>query len=81
MKTFSDGPADGVSFPIESRPSIQWRHVDGPLLCFSDGQMHWLSWRERIRVCLGMEDEHTLQSALRPRLTGYLQVCRNRSDT
>jgi hypothetical protein len=75
---YFDGPLNGLSFPIDSRPSIKWRHIDGPLLTFSDGQMHWLTLRERVRVCLGLEDEHTLQANHRPRLTGYLHVMRSK---
>jgi hypothetical protein len=40
--------------------------------------MHWLTLRERVRVCLGLEDEHTLQANHRPRLTGYLHVMRSK---
>lgn len=74
--TYWDGPCDGVGFEVRAKPSIQWRHIDGPLLHFSDGQMHWLTWRERIRVCLGLDDEETLQAQRRPRLCGYLHVMR-----
>jgi len=50
-----------VSYPISSRPHIVWRHIDGPLLCGRHGELHWLTINERIFVCLGLDDEATLE--------------------
>jgi hypothetical protein len=35
-------------------PFIQWNHVDGPLLCCSDSSLHWITWRERLMLWLGL---------------------------
>lgn len=35
-------------------PEIQWNHIDGPLLHLCDGQLHWLTWMERIKLRLGL---------------------------
>ena len=32
---------------------VNWRHIDGPLMYLSDGQFHWLTWRERIQLFFG----------------------------
>ena len=49
-----------VGFPIGTQPSINWKHVDGPLLYTSDGQLHWLTWRERFRLFWGWADIHDI---------------------
>ncbi len=46
----------GVGYPASSRPHIVWGHIDGPLLHARDGQLHWLTWNERIRCRLGWDD-------------------------
>lgn len=73
MKLYTDGPAHGVSFRLDNSPRIKWKHIDGPMLCFSDGQLHWLTWRERLLCWLGREDAEGLQRKLRPRLTRVLE--------
>lgn len=34
-------------YPKEDRPSVQWNHVNGPLLNLVDGTIHWLTLLER----------------------------------
>ena len=51
---------DNVGYPIGTQPHIVWKHVDGPLLRTSDGQFHWLTWRERLRLFLGLADIHDI---------------------
>lgn len=51
----------GINYPLDARPSIQWNHIDGPLLCARNGQMHWLTWWERIECWLGRENEYSLE--------------------
>lgn len=72
MRTYSDEAhihqRMGVSFPIGSRPHIKRRHVDGPLLTFRDGQMHWLTLWERLLLALGLTDAERLELKLRPNL-------------
>lgn len=68
MKTYSDEIPAGVSFPIGGRPHINSRHIDGPLLSFRDGQMHWLTLWERFLLALGLTDAERLELKLRPNL-------------
>ena len=35
-------------------PDVQWGHVDGPLMTLSTGRPHFLIWRERIALWLGL---------------------------
>lgn len=35
------------------RPSVQWNHVDGPMLRCCDGSIHWLTWKERFLIWIG----------------------------
>lgn len=37
---------------VTSGPHVQWRHIDGPLMTWA-GEMHWLTWQERLRVFFG----------------------------
>lgn len=70
MKTYTDstGHIWGVSFPVYARPHLQMNHIDGPLLTFRDGQMHWLTWWERYRVWRGMDDAESIERRRRPNL-------------
>ena len=43
-----------VDYPSDTKPSIQWEHVDGPLLICRDGTPHWLTRKERIWLRLGL---------------------------
>jgi hypothetical protein len=77
MKLFSDVTirelhARGVSFERIGPPSIQANHIDGPLLHFSDGQLHWLGLWERLLFWLGRTDAERLQKKLRPRLSAEI---------
>lgn len=40
-----------MSFPSDVRPSINWKHIDGPYLSCRDGTLHWLTWLERFALC------------------------------
>lgn len=51
-----------------TKPRIQWEHVDGPVLIYSDGQLHWLTWREKIACLFAFTDAETLQKKHRPEL-------------
>lgn len=58
-----------VSMPIEAlkaAPTVTWRHIDGPLLCWA-GQMHWLTWRERLQLWLRLA---TIESIAQKRFPG-----------
>lgn len=65
----------GVGYPIKARPSIVWDHIDGPLLYFRDGQLHWLTWWERLRCWLGYDDAMSLEFKYRPDLQGLCELC------
>lgn len=53
-----------VGIPRGIQPYINWRHIDGPLLYRSDGQLHWLTLWERFRCWLGLDDALTLNRKL-----------------
>lgn len=50
-----------VEFNPDSVPSIQWNHIDGPLLHMRSGEIHWLTIWERLRMWLAMDNEYTLE--------------------
>lgn len=50
----------GVGVPAAAQPFINWKHIDGPLLYRSDGQLHWLTWQERFRLYWGFADIHDI---------------------
>jgi hypothetical protein len=52
----------------DARPDINWNHIDGPLLHFRNGEMHWLTLRERFRCWIGLDDALSLEARHRPRL-------------
>jgi hypothetical protein len=58
----------GFGWPVKSLPFINARHIDGPLLFFRDGQMHWLTLWERIQYHLGLTDALMLERKYRPDL-------------
>jgi hypothetical protein len=72
MRTYSDTINPHVGFSPHNKPSLIMKHIDGPLLHFSDGQMHWLTLWEHLLVKLGYHNAQTLQTKLRPHLTWYL---------
>lgn len=57
-----------VGWPADSRPSIQANHIDGPLLHFRNGELHWLTLRERFLFWLGLVDAYSLEHKHRPHL-------------
>jgi hypothetical protein len=50
-----------VFFDPDAVPYIHWEHIDGPLLHMRNGQLHWLTWRERFSVWLCRDNEFTLE--------------------
>ena len=74
-ETISELAERGISFgPGVLRPWVMVGHIDGPLLHFSDGQMHWLTIWERVQYRYGWTDADKLQRKLRPRLTAELDA-------
>lgn len=50
-----------VGYQTNFRPAeINWKHVDGPLLYLTNGQLHWLTYWERIQLFFGWIDIHDL---------------------
>jgi hypothetical protein len=58
VRTYSDVP---LPAGLKRRPSIKANHIDGPMLVFSDGQMHWLTPWERLLFALRWTDAEKLQ--------------------
>lgn len=79
MKTYRDEISPNVGFPIDSQPHLIMRHIDGPMVHFSDGQMHWLNLWERFLVAIGRHDAASLQRKLRPKLTRLLEAARKKA--
>lgn len=57
---YQRAPSGWVGHRADSQPHINWKHIDGPLLRTSDGQLHWLTWRERFRLFFGFADIHDI---------------------
>lgn len=60
----------GMSVPKEAliaKPHINWRHIDGPLMTWA-GQMHWLTFGERIALAVKMTTATELAERLWPHL-------------
>jgi hypothetical protein len=55
-------PGGGFAgYPVDFRPAtINWKHIDGPLLHTTDGGLHWMTWRERIQFFCGWIDINDL---------------------
>lgn len=57
-----------IGYPETARPEINWNHIDGPLLYYRDGQLHWLTLWERFRCWLGLDNAETIEAKRRPDL-------------
>lgn len=51
----------GVGYPEAAETFIQWEHVDGPLMYLRNGQLHWLTWRERLGLWFGLTDVASIE--------------------
>ncbi|MDE2100304.1 MAG: hypothetical protein KGL39_23840 [Patescibacteria group bacterium] len=60
------GPPVNVAYATTSRPHLTMNHIDGPLLCMRNGELHWLTLWERLRVALGLDDAMSLEKKHRP---------------
>lgn len=61
----------GIGWPETNRPEIVWNHIDGPLLHYRDGQLHWLTWVERFRCRMGWETAESIEAKRRPDLRSH----------
>ncbi|MGY3535404.1 hypothetical protein [Bradyrhizobium sp. USDA 4452] len=59
----------GIGFQRGSKPHINPKHIDGPLLCARDGRLHWLTMWERLRLWLGVETAESLEAKHWPALS------------
>ncbi len=41
-------------YPRSNAPVITWKHECGPLMTLVDGKLHWITWKERILLFLGL---------------------------
>lgn len=58
----------GIGYPVDARPSINWNHIDGPLLYYRDSQLHWLTLWERFRCWIGLDNAERIEARRRPDL-------------
>ena len=72
MKTYTDTWPTGVGIPIDATPHINREHVDGPVICFTDGQMHWLTPWERLMLWLGLTNAFKIERKRRPVMLAML---------
>ena len=49
-----------TEFEEDIQPSIQWNHIDGPLLCCRDGSLHWLTTVEKLWLKMGFTNINQL---------------------
>ncbi len=57
-----------IGWHKDARPSINRKHIDGPLLFMRNGEMHWLTLWERLLLWLGKTDALALERKHRPHL-------------
>lgn len=60
-----------VGWEGDAQPSIKWKHIDGPMLLMRNGEICWLTWRERFRCWMGWEDAYSLERKRRPHLAAH----------
>lgn len=65
-----------VCWPADNKPHIQMNHIDGPLLHFRNGELHWLTLWERVMVRLGRADAYSLERKHRPLLATAPEINR-----
>jgi len=59
--TYQRTPGGWVGYPMNFQPAtINWKHIDGPLMYLTNGQLHWLTYRERIQLFFRLTDIHEL---------------------
>lgn len=54
-------------------PHINWRHVDGPLMTWA-GNLHWLTWMERVRLSLRLATVDDVARERWPRLSAMRET-------
>jgi len=64
------GNTTHISVPLEAiteGPDMVWKHIDGPLLCWA-GNIHWLTFGERLRLLFRLTTVDTIACAHWPHL-------------
>jgi hypothetical protein len=59
-----------IAWQADVRASIKPNHIDGPVVRFRNGEMHWLTFCERVLFRLGRIDAADLEYKYRPELFG-----------
>lgn len=59
MLRFKNGEVHAPVNGITDAPRVQWNHCDGPLMTWC-GELHWLTWGERLRIALGFATERDI---------------------
>jgi hypothetical protein len=66
--TYQKSPGGWIGYPTDFQPArINWKHIDGPLMYLSNGQLHWLTLWERVQLFFGQVDIHDLDMKLQHR--------------
>lgn len=73
MRTYVDHVPEHFLFSPARRPVINAKHIDGPVLYFRDGQMHWLTLWERFLFAIGLTDADAIERKRRPKLVAMLK--------
>lgn len=60
------GHGVAVEFKPDAAPEIVWKHIDGPMLCLRNGQVHWLTLWERFRCWMELDNAFTLEKKHAP---------------
>jgi|HubBroStandDraft_6_1064221.scaffolds.fasta_scaffold578518_2 hypothetical protein len=58
-----------IGWPKSSRPYINRNHIDGPLLYMRNGELHWLTFGERVALMFGWVDALSLERKYKPQLS------------
>lgn len=58
---YSRSATGWAGYPATFQPAtINWKHIDGPLMHLTNGQLHWLTYLERIQLFFGWTDIHEI---------------------
>lgn len=78
MKTYSDDVRQQMlTREMVDTPPVFYSHIDGQMITFSDGQVHWLTFKERFKVKWMGLTAVELQKELRPNLTKTMELIKS----
>lgn len=55
---------------IMEGPHVTWDHIDGPLMTWA-GELHWLTWRERVLIALRLSSVDRVADRVWPHLARH----------